>query len=140
MLIHKHTPNGETIIPLKSVSRARGIKGGWVVTDSTGEETTVSDSDWSLALKMVPLQTIPAVQGTYVLYPIHGEHGIILGRTTVIGWGIYADGETRPIAIDWQAVEDNHWAVQLPDGRVESNHGHQWDTADAWLAEKQAEA
>ncbi|MGY2732824.1 hypothetical protein [Sphingomonas sp. UYP23] len=122
-------------IALQHVVTARHIGGGYLITDSQGETHSVSDNEWDFTLETTLVSMMPAQPGTHFLERISEEDGSeIVGRQTVIGWGVYADGVTRPIVLDAEALHSKTWAIEMPNGRVESNSTSQWRDAEAWLS------
>ena len=141
MFITNHRRKTATMVPLASMAAARGIEGGWMVTDNQGGEHPVSDFEMKLALEMTPASTFPALPGTYLLNrATDASDNPEIYRITVLGWMISADGDTRPIVLDAEARIDDGWAVQMPDGRVEDRAGSQWESPEAWLTDNQAKA
>lgn len=129
----KETPGFD--VAVQHAVSARHISGGYLITDSQGETHTISDDDWELALEVTLVSMTPAQPGTYLLERFTEDDGSESAvRLTVIAWGVYADGILRPIVLDAEAVLNKTWAVEMPNGRVESNSASQWSSAGAWLS------
>ncbi|MBP8235644.1 MAG: hypothetical protein KAY22_25450 [Rhizorhabdus sp.] len=128
--------NGRTAIavPLANIAVARGYQGGWTITDVNGNDHQVDDFSWNLALETTIVSSIPAQPGTFLIGMVADEGDPDpFWRSAVVGWGVYADGATRPIAIDVDMVTGGDWAVQFPDGRVETPE-RQFETVKDWRA------
>lgn len=122
------------ILPLATITKAEAVDGGWIVTDSQGEDHHVSNVAWKLAVEGTPAAMMPALPGTYLVSPGEDEAGKPTAwKDNVLGWMIGADTEIRPVVVDMSII-DNRWTVLHPDGRVEQSTGDSWDTVDAWLA------
>lgn len=135
MIIRTHTRD-VVALPLSSISSARAVKDGWIVTDVQGREHTVDDIAWDIALEGTPTATVPALPGTYLINPRDDDGSMEkVWKTNVLGWMVCADTVTRPVVIDQEALLATPWSILHPDGRVERSDGRSWDTLDEWLEE-----
>lgn len=110
------------------------------LTMRNGDEHTVSTYTTERLL-MRPLQMIAAEPGTYHLrtWRDKGEFGVI--KTPVVGWGLCADGDVRPVTpqgVHDCADRDTSTYVLMPDGSVQSVGEHTepvwFDTEEEYLA------
>lgn len=136
MLIISRRGRDVTAIPLSAIMRAEAVDGGWNAINTRGETERVSDIDWDIALALTVQSTFPAAPGTFALMVVEDENGgKEVHRSAVLGWGIYADGETRPITLDQEA--DRPYTIEFADGHVETTASlDRWPDAATWLAEE----
>ena len=135
MFIRNHGSNGVDVA-LAHIVSARHINGGFELRDMLGQEHRVSETDFDLALEATPVSMVPALPGTFLLERDRDDAGNEkVSRMTVLAWGTYADGATRPIVADPEALLNGSgkWFVEMPHGRVEGNCCEQWESAEVWL-------
>jgi len=123
-------------LPLNTISSARSVEGGWIVTDARGDEHQVDNVSWDLAVEGTPSAMMPALPGTYLVEPGTDEGGNRkVWKTNVLGWMVCADNETRPVVFDHDGLPSLPWQVLHPDGRVERTDGQSWETVMLWIDE-----
>lgn len=119
------------------MARADRTEEGWRVVCSDGEVERVSGIDWDISISATLQATFPAFPGTSALLRVEEDEGPdTIHRSTVLAWGIYADGETRPITLDAEASAP--YFIEFADGHVESSRSlDRWPNAQAWLDDRQ---
>jgi hypothetical protein len=124
-------------LPLATITSARAVEGGWIVTDAQGEEHNVSKVAWDIAVEGTPSAMLPAQPGTYLLNPNpdHPEDQPRFWKTNVLGWMVCADTEIRPVTLDPEGLLSPPWQVLHPDGRVERSDASNWERVEEWLEE-----
>ena len=140
MLLEIRRMRSGAFIPFATMAKADQLQDGWRITCANGETETCSDIDMRIALEMTLQSSFPAAPGTYLVHAMgDGEGDWEIHRTAVLGWGMYADGQLRPITLDAE-LEDKYF-VKHPDGRVESSHSlDRWGHEDAWFEEQRNKA
>jgi hypothetical protein len=132
LVLSLHT-GARTVVPFSTMVRADSVENGWRVVAADGDTHRVSEFDWKYALQTTVVSTFPAAPGTSVLWSCENDDGPkTIERTVVLGWGVYADGNTRPLTLDSEL--DEQYFVEHPDGHVECSYSlDRWPSAQAWF-------